>query len=50
MKTFKQLRRKSPHEKLKASLKRAGFDMDASAKRLQDILNKHKKEREELKS
>lgn len=29
-------------------MKRAGYDMDAGAKRLQDMLDKHKREREEL--
>ena len=28
-------------------MKRAGYDMDAGAKRLQDLLDKQKKEREE---
>jgi len=41
---------KSPQQKFKDSMKRAGYDMDAGAKRLQDLLAKHKKEREELES
>ena len=48
MKKFKQVR--SAHEKFKASMKRAGYDMDAGAKRLQDLLDRQKKEREELES
>jgi hypothetical protein len=38
---------KTPFEKFKNSMKRAGYDMDAGAKRLQDLLDKQKKEREE---
>ena len=38
---------KSAHQKFKDSMKRAGYDMDAGAKRLQDLLDKQKKEREE---
>ena len=34
-------------QKFKNSMKRAGYDMDAGAKRLQDLLDKQKKEREE---
>jgi len=37
----------TPQQKFKNSMKRAGYDMDASAKRLQDLLAKQKKEREE---
>jgi hypothetical protein len=37
----------SAHDKFKNSMKRAGYDMDAGAKRLQDLLAKQKKEREE---
>ena len=37
----------SAHQKFKNSMKRAGYDMDAGAKRLQDLLDKQKKEREE---
>ena len=37
----------SAYQKFKNSMKRAGYDMDASAKRLQDLLDKQKKEREE---
>ncbi|NBP00631.1 MAG: hypothetical protein EBU90_10985 [Proteobacteria bacterium] len=40
-------RKLSAHEKFKNSMKRAGYDMDAAAKRLQDLLAKQKKEREE---
>ena len=50
MKTFKHLRQKTPFEKFQSSMKRAGYDMEAGAKRLQDLLAKHKKEREELQS
>jgi len=35
------------HEKFKAGVKKAGYDMDAGAKRLEDLLAKQKKEREE---
>lgn len=38
----------SAQEKFKRSMKRAGYDMDAGAKRLQDLLAKQKQEREEL--
>jgi hypothetical protein len=38
----------SAQEKFKRSMKRAGYDMDAGAKRLQDLLAKQKKEREEF--
>lgn len=38
----------NPHEKFKRSMKKAGYDMDAGAKRLQDLIAKHKKEREEM--
>ena len=37
----------TPQQKFKNSMKRAGYDMDAGAKRLQDLLTKQKKEREE---
>ena len=37
----------TPRQKFKNSMKRAGYDMDAGAKRLQDLLAKQKKEREE---
>jgi len=37
----------SAQQKFKNSMKRAGYDMDACAKRLQDLLDKQKKEREE---
>jgi len=37
----------TPQQKFKNSMKRAGYDMDAGAKRLQDLLAKQKKEREE---
>ena len=37
----------SAHEKFKAGVKKAGYDMDAGAKRLEDLLAKQKKEREE---
>jgi len=37
----------TPQQKFKNSMKRAGYDMDAGAKRLQDLLDKQKKEREE---
>ena len=37
----------SAQQKFKNSMKRAGYDMDAGAKRLQDLLAKQKKEREE---
>ena len=37
----------SAQQKFKNSMKRAGYDMDAGAKRLQDLLDKQKKEREE---
>ena len=36
----------TPHEKFKKSVKRAGYDMDAGAKRLEDLLAKQKAERE----
>jgi hypothetical protein len=35
------------HEKFKAGVKKAGYDMDAGAKRLENLLAKQKKEREE---
>ena len=38
----------SAQEKFKRSMARAGYDMDAGAKRLQDLLARQKKEREEL--
>ena len=37
----------SAHDKFKAGVKKAGYDMDAGAKRLEDLLAKQKKEREE---
>lgn len=37
----------SAHEKFKAGVKKAGYDMDAGAKRLENLLAKQKKEREE---
>lgn len=39
--------RLSTREKFKRSLKRAGYDPDAGAKRIEDLLAKQKKEREE---
>lgn len=39
--------KKSAHQKFKDSMKRAGYDMDAGAKRLQDLLDRQKKERED---
>ena len=50
MKSFKQIRKKTPFQKFQSSMKRAGYDMEAGAKRLQDLLAKHKKEREERES
>lgn len=50
MKTLKQLRKKTPFQKFQSSMKRAGYDMEAGARRLQDLLAKQKKEREELES
>jgi hypothetical protein len=38
----------SAHEKFKRSMKKAGYDMDAGAKRLEDMLAKQKKDREEF--
>lgn len=40
--------KKTPHEKFKAGLKKAGYDPDAGAKRLLDLIAKQKKEREEF--
>jgi hypothetical protein len=37
----------SAHDKFEAGVKKAGYDMDAGAKRLEDLLAKQKKEREE---
>jgi hypothetical protein len=42
--------KKTPHEKFKAGLKKAGYDPDAGAKRLLDLIAKQKKEREERES
>jgi len=39
--------KKTPQEKFKAGLKKAGYDPDAGAKRLLDLIAKQKKEREE---
>ena len=47
---IEETKKLTPHEKFKRSMKRAGYDMDAGAKRLQDLLAKHKKEREDLES
>jgi len=44
---IKKSYRLSPQQKFKNSLKRAGYDPDEGAKRLLDLLAKHKKEREE---
>ena len=41
------MEKKTPQEKFKAGLKKAGYDPDAGAKRLTDLLAKQKKEREE---
>lgn len=41
---------KTPQEKFKAGLKRSGYDPDAGAKRLLDLIAKQKKEREEFES
>jgi hypothetical protein len=38
---------KTAHERFKERMKKAGYDMDAGAKRLQDLLDRQKKEREE---
>lgn len=48
MKTFKLIRQKTPFQKFQSSMKRAGYDMEAGARRLQDLLDKQKREREEL--
>jgi len=45
---IEETKKLTPHEKFKRSMKRAGYDMDAGAKRLQDLLDKQKKEREEF--
>ena len=45
---IEETKKLSAQEKFKRSMKRAGYDMDAGAKRLQDLLDKQKKEREEL--
>ena len=44
---IEETKKLSAQEKFKRSMKRAGYDMDAGAKRLQDLLDKQKKEREE---
>jgi len=41
---------KTPREKFKAGLKKSGYDPDAGAKRLLDLISKQKKEREEFES
>lgn len=41
------IEQKTPHEKFKSGLKKAGYDPDKGAKRLSDVLAKQKKEREE---
>ena len=41
---------KTPREKFKAGLKKSGYDPDAGAKRLLDLIAKQKKEREEFES
>lgn len=41
---------KTPREKFKSGLKKAGYDPDAGAKRLLDLIAKQKKEREEFES
>ena len=45
---IEETKKLTPYEKFKRSMKRAGYDMDAGAKRLQDLLDKQKKEREEF--
>jgi len=45
---IEETKKLTPHEKFKRSMKRAGYDMDAGAKRLHDLLDKQKKEREEF--
>ena len=45
---IEETKKLSAQEKFKRSMKRAGYDMDAGAKRLQDLLDRQKKEREEL--
>ena len=42
------VQKKTPAEKFKAGLKKAGYDPDAGAKRLTDLLAKQKKERAEF--
>lgn len=41
---------RTPQEKFKAGLKKSGYDPDAGAKRLLDLIAKQKKEREEFES
>lgn len=41
------IEQKTPQEKFKSGLKKAGYDPDKGAKRLSDVLAKQKKEREE---
>ena len=41
---------KTPQQKFKAGLKKSGYDPDAGAKRLLDLIAKQKKEREEFES
>jgi hypothetical protein len=41
------IEQKTPQEKFKAGLKKAGYDPDKGAKRLTDVIAKQKKEREE---
>lgn len=45
---IEETKKLSAQEKFKRSMARAGYDMDAGAKRLQDLLDKQKKEREEF--
>ena len=45
---IEETKKLSAQEKFKRSMARAGYDMDAGAKRLQDLLDRQKKEREEL--
>ena len=39
---------KTPQQKFKAGLKKSGYDPDAGAKRLLDLIAKQKKEREDF--
>lgn len=45
-----EVTRKTPAEKFKAGLKKSGYDPDAGAKRLTDLLAKQKKDRAEFES